>query len=149
MQKIIALVVAVLFAAPLYAQGVRHQSHETKVQVEAPRATQSDSEKVYDHVEQMPQFPGGETELLQWVSSHIQYPVSCQEANIQGRVVVQFVVKKDGSIGQVKVVRPKDPDLDKEAIRVIKSLPLFAPGKQGGIAVNVWYTLPITFKLTK
>ena len=69
------------------------------------------------------------------------------ENNIQGRVVVQFVVTSTGKIGEVKVVRSKDPDLDKEAVRVVKSLPNFIPGKMNGQAVNVWYTLPITFKL--
>ena len=69
------------------------------------------------------------------------------ENGVQGRVVVQFVVTKDGSVGQVKVMRGKDPDLDKEAVRVVKSLPRFIPGKMNGQAVNVWYTLPISFKL--
>lgn len=128
---------------------IEAKTHETKVQVEIPKPEppKVDDHKVFDHVEQMPLFPGGETALLQWVSSHIKYPTICQENNIQGRVVVQFVVTKDGSVGQVKVVRPKDPDLDKEAVRVVKSLPKFTPGKQNGIPVNVWYTLPITFKL--
>lgn len=71
------------------------------------------------------------------------------ENNIQGRVVVQFVVTKTGTIGEVKVIRGKDPDLDKEAIRVVKSLPKFIPGKMNGEVVNVWYTLPINFKITE
>lgn len=81
------------------------------------------------------------------MSENIRYPSVAQENNIQGRVVVQFVVTKTGSIGQVKVVRSKDPDLDKEAVRVVKTLPKFVPGKMNGHAVNVWYTLPITFRL--
>ncbi|MDE6317852.1 MAG: energy transducer TonB, partial [Muribaculaceae bacterium] len=75
------------------------------------------------------------------------YPTMAMENNVQGRVVVQFVVTKDGSIGEVKVARGKDPDLDKEAVRVVKTLPKFIPGKMNGQAVNVWYTLPINFKL--
>lgn len=105
------------------------------------------TEEVFTAVEQMPQFPGGESELLKWVSNHIKYPTMAMENNVQGQVVVQFVVTKDGSIGQVKVVRPRDPDLDKEAVRVVKSLPKFIPGKMNGQPVNVWYTLPIRFKL--
>lgn len=106
-----------------------------------------DDNKVFDVVEQNPVFPGGEAALLKYVAEHIRYPAMAQENNIQGRVVVQFVVTKTGSIGQVKVVRSKDPDLDKEAVRVVKSLPKFTPGKMNGHAVNVWYTLPINFKL--
>lgn len=104
-------------------------------------------EKVFTAVEQMPQFPGGEGELMKYISSNIKYPTMAMENNIQGRVVVQFVVTKTGKIGEVKVVRSKDPDLDKEAVRVVKSLPNFIPGKMNGQAVNVWYTLPIIFKL--
>ncbi len=81
------------------------------------------------------------------LDGHIRYPAMAQENNIQGRVVVQFVVTKTGAVGEVKVVRGKDPDLDKEAVRVVKSLPKFVPGKMNGHAVNVWYTLPIQFKL--
>lgn len=102
-------------------------------------------EYVYQSVEQMPQFPGGEAELMKYIQSHLQYPTV--EDNITGCVVVQFVVMKDGSIGKVKVVRSLHPDFDKETIRVTKSLPSFIPGKQKGEPVNVWYTLPISFRL--
>lgn len=98
-------------------------------------------------MEQPPQFPGGEAALLKYIADHIRYPAAAQENGIQGRVVVQFVVTKDGSIGQVKVVRGKDPDLDKEAKRVVRTLPRFVPGKMNGNNVSVWYTLPINFKL--
>ncbi len=104
-------------------------------------------EEVFRAVEQMPQFPGGEAELMKYISKNIKYPPMAMENNIQGRVVVQFVVTKNGSIGEVKVIRSKDPDLDKEAVRVVKTLPKFIPGKMNGQAVNVWYTLPIMFKL--
>lgn len=102
---------------------------------------------VFESVEQMPQFPGGDTELLKYISSHLKYPTMAAENNIQGRVVVQFVVTKNGSIGEVRVIRPRDPDLDKEAVRVVKTLPNFIPGKMNGQPVNVWYTLPVNFKL--
>ncbi len=106
-----------------------------------------DEDKVFTSVEQMAQFPGGEAALMSWVANHINYPATAQENGVQGRVVVQFVVKKDGSIGDVKVVRSKDPDLDKEAVRVVKTFPNFIPGKMNGQPVNVWYTLPVSFKL--
>ena len=95
----------------------------------------------------MPQFPGGEAALMKYIESHIKYPPLAATNKVQGKVIVQFVVKKDGSIGEVKVVRSVDKDLDKEAIRVIKTLPKFTPGRQNGQAVSVWYTLPVSFKL--
>ena len=104
-------------------------------------------EEVFRSVEQMPQFPGGEAALMKYVQSHINYPPMAAENNVQGRVVVQFVVDKTGKVGEVKVVRSVDKDLDKEAVRVCKSLPKFTPGRQNGQAVSVWYTLPVTFKL--
>ncbi len=104
-------------------------------------------EKIFTAVEEAPKFPGGDAELYKWLSKNIRYPEMAQQNNIQGRVTVQFVVEKDGSIGEVKVVRGKDPDLDKEAKRVVKSLPKFIPGKMNGQSVRVWYTLPINFKL--
>lgn len=122
------------------------REHKDEVVVEEKKEPVDDN-KVFDVVEQNPVFPGGEAALLKYVAEHIRYPAMAQENNIQGRVVVQFVVTKTGSIGQVKVVRSKDPDLDREAVRVVKSLPKFTPGKMNGHAVNVWYTLPINFKL--
>ena len=122
------------------------REHKDEVVVEEKKEPVDDN-KVFDIVEQNPVFPGGEVALLKYVAEHIRYPAMAQENNIQGRVVVQFVVTKTGSIGQVKVVRSKDPDLDREAVRVVKSLPKFTPGKMNGHAVNVWYTLPINFKL--
>ena len=100
---------------------------------------------VYRSVEQMPRFPGGEAALMKYLESHINYPPMA--AYIEGHVIVQFVVKKDGSIGDVNVVRSLYKGLDAEAVRVIKSLPKFTPGRQNGEAVNVWYTLPVPFKL--
>lgn len=123
------------------------REHKNEVIVEEKKPEPVEEDKVFDVVEQKPQFPGGEAALLKWIGEHIHYPAMAQENNIQGRVVVQFVVTKTGSVGEVKVVRGKDPDLDKEAVRVVKSLPKFVPGKMNGHAVNVWYTLPIQFKL--
>lgn len=125
---------------------VREHKDEVIVEEKKPEPPK-DENKVFTAVEQMPAFPGGEAALMKWISDHIRYPSIAQENNIQGRVTVQFVVTKTGSIGEVKVVRSKDPDLDKEAVRVVKSLPKFQPGKMNGQPVNVWYTLPINFKL--
>ena len=105
------------------------------------------SDQIYKSVEQMPQFPGGEAALMKYLESRLNYPPMAAKNNIQGRVIVQFVVKKDGNIGEVKVVRSVDKDLDAEALRIVKTLPKFIPGRQNGQAVDVWYTLPVTFKL--
>ena len=122
------------------------REHKNEVIVEEKKPVVEET-KVFTSVEQMPQFPGGEAELLKWITTHIKYPAIAMENNVQGKVVVQFVVTRDGSIGEVKIARGKDPDLDKEAMRVVKTLPKFIPGKMNGQAVNVWYTLPINFKL--
>ena len=119
-----------------------------EVVVEKPvEKKEEKKEEIFRSVEQMPQFPGGEAALMKYLQSHINYPPMAAENNVQGRVVVQFVVDKTGKVGEVKVVRSVDKDLDKEAVRVCKSLPKFTPGRQTGQAVSVWYTLPVTFKL--
>ena len=119
-----------------------------EVVVEKPvEKKEEKKEEIFRSVEQMPQFPGGEAALMKYLQSHINYPPMAAENNIQGRVVVQFVVDKTGKVGEVKVVRSVDKDLDREAVRVCKSLPKFTPGRQNGQAVSVWYTLPVTFKL--
>ena len=123
---------------------VREHKDEIIVEEKSPEPVK---EEIFTAVEQMPQFPGGEAELLKYIASHIKYPTMAAENNIQGRVVVKFVVNKNGKVGDVVVVRGKDPDLDKEAVRVVKTLPDFIPGKMNGQAVSVWYTLPINFKL--
>ena len=122
----------------------REHKNEVIVEEKKPEPVK---EEVFKAVEQMPTFPGGDAELMKWLRDHIQYPTVPMENNIQGRVVVQFVVTKTGKVGEVKVVRSVDRDLDKEAIRVCKSLPDFIPGRMNGQAVNVWYTLPVQFKL--
>ena len=123
---------------------VREHKEEIIVEEKRPEPVKDES---FTAVEQMPQFPGGDGELLKYIATHIKYPTMAAENNIQGRVVVKFVVNKDGNVGDVVVIRGKDPDLDKEAQRVVKSLPKFIPGKMNGQSVSVWYTLPINFKL--
>ena len=106
-----------------------------------------DEDTLFIEYEQMPQILGGEVALMKFIADNLQYPEAAKAKKIQGFVVVKFVVTKTGEIGEVKIVRSKDLDLDKEAVRIVKSLPNFIPGKLNGEVVDMWYTLPITFKL--
>lgn len=115
------------------------------VKAEAPKPEVEN--KVFDVVEQMPSFPGGQGALMKYLNDNIKYPVVAQENGVQGRVVVSFVVERDGSITDVNVVRSVDPSLDKEAVRVIKGMPHWIPGKQNGSAVRVKYNVPVSFRL--
>ena len=103
--------------------------------------------KVFDVVEEMPSFPGGQGALMSYLASNIKYPVVAQENGVQGRVIVSFVVERDGSISDVRVARSVDPSLDREAQRVVQSMPRWKPGKQNGSAVRVKYTVPVVFRL--
>jgi TonB family protein len=107
----------------------------------------SDDKEVFDVVEVMPQFPGGAPKLMEYLSQNIRYPKEAMEADKQGRVLVTFVVGKDGSISDARVVKSVDEALDAEALRVISAMPDWTPGTQSGKAVNVKYTVPITFRL--
>ena len=121
---------------------------KAKEEIAQPEPPKHEEEtKVFDVVEQMPSFPGGQGALMQWLSSNIKYPVIAAENGVQGRVIIQFVVEKDGSFSGVTVAKSVDPSLDKEAQRVVKSMPKWIPGKQNGSAVRVKYTVPVTFKL--
>jgi len=108
---------------------------------------EEEDQVVFQVVEKMPSFPGGDAALFKFLGDNVKYPVIAQENGVQGRVICQFVVNKDGSIVDVEVVRSVDPSLDKEAIRVIKSMPKWSPGQQRGKPVRVKYTLPVNFKL--
>ena len=121
---------------------VREHKEEIIVEEKKP-----EKEEVFRAVEQMPQFPGGDAELMKFLRDNIVYPAMAQENNVQGKVIVQFVVTKTGDIGEVKVGKSVDRDLDNEAVRLVKKLPKFIPGRMNGQAVNVWYTLPVQFKL--
>ncbi len=110
--------------------------------VETPKPVNDNN--VYNSVDELPSFPG---EISQWLSQNLQYPPIAQENGIQGTVVVQFVVEKNGSLSDVKVIRSKDPSLDNEALRVVRNMPKWKPGKLNGSPVRVSFTLPITFKL--
>lgn len=115
--------------------------------VAAPKVVEEDDQVIFQVVETMPTFPGGDQALFKFLSDNIRYPVIAQENGIQGRVICQFVVNRDGSIVDVEVVRSVDASLDREAIRVIKSMPNWKPGMQRGKAVRVKYTLPVNFRL--
>jgi protein TonB len=102
---------------------------------------------VYQVIEQMPQYPGGESELMSYIAKNLKYPVIAQENGIQGKVILRFVVSKSGQVDKIEVVRSLDPACDKEAVRVVRTLQRWIPGKQNGVNVSVYYTLPIAFKL--
>ena len=103
--------------------------------------------KIFTVVEQMPMYPGGDAALMGYLRDNIHYPTVAAENGVQGRVVVGFVVERDGSITDVKILRGVDPSLDREAMRVVKSMPRWNPGKQNGSAVRVKYQVPVSFRL--
>ena len=127
------------------AQTPKEEVKYTKVEVEE---TEEPQEKViFQVVEEMPEFPGGMGEAMKFLAKNIKYPVAAQQAKIEGRVIVQFVVERDGSISDIHTVRSVSPELDAEAIRVVSLMPKWNPGKQRGKAVAVKYTMPIMFRL--
>ena len=103
--------------------------------------------EVFDMVERMPQFPGGQEKLNEYLSTHLQYPAEAKEKGIQGRVTMIFIVNRDGSISDAKVARGVEPSLDNEALRIINSMPHWIPGQQGGKNVRTRYTLTLPFRL--
>lgn len=142
--------------AALVAQGktsgeetvnVMGRADDTLIANDLQRVTSTDDD-VYEVVEKMPKFPGGGAELMKYLSSNIKYPVEAHKAGIQGRVVVSFVVNKDGTVKDAKIVRSVDKSIDAEALRVISAMPKWQPGYQDGKAVSVRYMVPVTFRLT-
>lgn len=124
-----------------------HAQVETYVAPVEEEEEEVDENFVFVTVEKMPEFPGGDPALLKWIAENISYPTIAAENGIQGRVSCTFTVNADGSVSDVQVVRPVDPNLDKEAIRVLKKLPKFKPGEQRGKPVRVKYSVPVRFKL--
>lgn len=120
---------------------------KAKEDIKAPEPPKHEENKIFTVVEQMPMYPGGDAALMQYLSSNIHYPAVAAENGVQGRVVVGFVVERDGSITDVNVMRSVDPSLDREAVRVVKNMPRWTPGKQNGSAVRVKYQVPVTFRL--
>ncbi|MDA3865558.1 MAG: energy transducer TonB [Salinivirgaceae bacterium] len=118
---------------------------QTTIMIDEP--IEEEEEEIHINVQQMPEFPGGDLALLKYIKLETKYPDIAIRNDIQGRVFVQFVIGKDGSINQVEILRGVDPSVDKEAIRVVKSMPKWRPGKQNGKPVFVRYQVPINFKL--
>ncbi len=105
-------------------------------------------DKVYEAiVDVRPTFPGGDEKLMEWISQHIQYPQNAYNSHIQGRVIIQFLVNEDGSVGDAQIIRSVFPSLDEEALRVVTTLPKFNPAILDGKAVEYWFTIPIIFRL--
>ena len=118
----------------------------TITQSEPPKRVE-EKNKVFDFVEQMPSFPGGPAQLMKWLAEHVQYPAGALKNGVQGRVIIAFVVERDGSFTDVNVVRSVDSLLDKEAVRVVSNMPKWIPGKHDGAPVRVKYNMPLTFRL--
>lgn len=112
-----------------------------------PEVKKDEPEKIFVAVEQPAEFPGGQAAMMKWLSNNIRYPESAQQNGISGRVVVKFVVEKDGSIGSPTIVKGVDRDLDQEALRVVKRMPKWQPGKNNGQPVRSYFNLPVTFRL--
>ncbi|MBP5561421.1 MAG: energy transducer TonB [Muribaculaceae bacterium] len=126
---------------------VKTVKEEVKITETPKEEVKHEPEKVFTAVEQMPEFPGGQAALLKFISNNIQYPQAAADNNVQGKVYVKFVVTSTGKVDKVQIARSVDKALDQEALRVCRMLPNFTPGRQNGQPVNVWYTLPVTFKL--
>jgi len=134
---------------------INMEDDQSKAQVQTytppppPKAKEreEEEEEIFVVVENQPEFPGGQAAMMKFLSENIKYPVIAQENGIQGRVICNFVVERDGSITDVQVVRGVDPSLDKEAVRVIQSMPKWKPGMQRGKPVRVRFTLPVVFRL--
>ena len=136
--------VNVMYTLPvMFRLGGDADKKEASTQTEA----KVDENGIHQVCEEMPEFPGGMRECMNWLSKNVNYPATAQEKGIQGRVIIQFVVERDGSITEPKVVRGVDPDLDKEALRVVSAMPNWKPGKHKGEAVRVKYTLPVMYRL--
>lgn len=108
----------------------------------------SDEDEIFDIVEQMPEYPGGQGELLKYLGKNIKYPARAQREGLQGTCVIEFVVNRDGSVVDPKVVKPLDAECDAEALRVVRAMPKWKPGMQRGKPVRVKYTVPVAFRLT-
>ena len=138
-----------LAVALLAMNSTAMRANVQKKVVKTTKATKKTSanDKVYEVCEQMPTFPGGDAALMKYLSENVKYPALAIKAQEQGRVVVSFTVEKDGTISDVKVARSVTPSLDAEAVRVVKAMPKWTPGKQGGQLVRVRYNVPVSFKL--
>ena len=121
--------------------------HEQVVVKEPEPEVKHKEEEIFVAVEQQAEFPGGQAALMKWLSQNVRYPETAQQNDVQGRVIVKFVVEKDGSIGTATILKGVDKDLDREALRVVKKMPRWQPGKNNGVAVRSYFNLPVVFKL--
>ena len=142
----VSLLLAGCNANPQQTETAAPDASDTATETAAPAPTPTDS--VYEVAEVMPEFPGGTQALFKFISENLEYPQHAIDGQIEGRVVVQFVVDKTGKVGNIQVVRSIDKLLDQAAIDVVRALPAWKPGRQNGKPVNVRYTLPIVFKLS-
>ena len=110
--------------------------------------SQVQSAPVYQFVEQMPQFPGGDQAMMEYLKKNLRYPIVARENEVQGRVIVRFVVNEDGKVSDVVIMRDIGSGCGQEAVRVVKMMPKWLPGKQNGKPVKTYFTLPVTFRLT-
>ena len=141
------------YIAPVEETDKPEEAERARLQAELAaelrkEAEAEDPNKIYDNVEVLPEYPGGSAAMMRYLAQNVKYPQAAQENGRQGKVVVQFVVDTDGSIINAHVLTSVDPDLDKEALRVIKSMPRWTPGKQKGKPVRVKYTVPVNFRLS-
>lgn len=125
----------------------KFQAVQEQVVVKEPEPEKPKEEEIFVAVEQQAEFPGGQAALMKWLSTNVRYPESAQQNDVQGRVIVKFVVEKDGSIGAATILKGVDKDLDREALRVVKKMPKWQPGKNNGVAVRSYFNLPVVFKL--
>ena len=142
----VSLLLAGCNANPQQTETAAPDASDTATETAAPAPTPTDS--VYEVAEVMPEFPGGTQALFKFISENLEYPQHAIDGQIEGRVVVQFVVDKTGKVGNIQVVRSIDKLLDQAAIDVVRALPAWKPGMQNGQPVNVRYTWPVSFKLS-
>ena len=145
-QSLEEMVVVGMASDGVGAPSVTHPDKKVVAVAEVPNVKE-EQQAIFTVVEEMPQFPGGMGEAMRFLAQNIKYPKAAQQAKIEGRVIVQFVVGKDGSVSDIQIMRGVSPDLDAEAIRVVGMMPKWIPGKQRGKAVTVKYTMPIMFRL--
>lgn len=149
---LVILPLALLMVAVNSTATARNDNRVSGVEAEVPInqvPPQKEESPVYKVVEQLPSYPGGQVALMDYFKNNLKYPVIAYENGIQGRVIIQFIVEKDGSVSSAKYIRGVDPSLDKEAMRIVNAMPKWIPGKQNGETVRCYIALPIEFKIPK
>lgn len=146
MNKIFSCLLAVLLGLSCYAQS-NDNPGSVKKSKKTARTSVSKKVPIYEVVEETAEFPGGEKAAVYWILSRIDFSKYAQQFDMQGRVIVKFVVEINGSISNVKVVRSLDKDLDEEVVRLVKKMPKWKPGRMNGVAVRSYYTLPVLFRI--